>query len=355
MNVLIVGGGIAGLNCALRLLGAGHRVTVAEKQRGSIDKVCGEGILPFGVELLKELGLLEQVREAGIPFYGVSYHLGEQQVMARFENGRFGVGIERGLLDRILRVACGQWDRFELKEGVTVRPETARGFERVLVADGIHTQWGTSRGRETVYGKRLGIRFRVEVENEPMVAVHFFKEGEVYLTPSGESTLSAAFLIDPERVGLPGGKLKDWCRRFFQRHFPHMAGAPIRDMAARGPIVSKPKGSPPPYHLLGDAYRAFDPICGAGMGFGLLCGKLASEYLDEPAAYYRALSPAEKAVNDFTNTILFFRGGGLKTSLMIRQLAKAPHTFERILAFHDGGHRFWDLGVRGLLSLLKPF
>ena len=109
------------------------------------------------------------------------------------------------------------------------------------------------------------------------------------------------------------------------------------------------------YHLLGDALRAFDPISGAGMSFALLCARLAAENIDDPNGYHRAMRPALRSIASITNTVLCLRGGGRRTRLMLRQLALAPESFDRILALHDGHHLFTDLGLRGMLPLLRPW
>jgi len=354
LKVLVVGGGIAGLNCALRLLKVGCQVTVAEKQKGFIDKVCGEGVLPFGMALLDELGLAERVRSNGHSFYGISYFNGSQKVCGKFPEGSHGVGVDRVALDKLLREACSQYKGFNLMEGVHIKEKDTESFDRVLVADGIHSAWARSMGRKMQTGKRLGIRFRIATPPPQEVQVHFFPHCEVYFTPTGPNTLSVAFLIDAPKFNVKGSGWKTWLREFFAQHFPQLAEAPMRDMSTRAPIVSKPLGNPPNIHLLGDALQAFDPICGAGMSFALLCGKLAAQHIHDPAAYYKALEPAMKSVGGFTNTILFFRGGGFKTWLMMRQLGKSPNTFNRILSLHDGKHRFTDLGLSGMLSFLRP-
>ncbi len=355
MKILIVGGGIAGLNCALRLLRRGFEVTVVERRRGPLDKVCGEGVLPFGAALLSELGLLESVCRAGAKFGGVSYHAEGRRADGRFQDGAFGVGVERKALDAVFRNACALFPKFSLKEGVAVKPGPIEGYDRVVAADGVCSRWGDYGAGSARRSCRLGVRFRLAAPAEPRVNVHFFKGFEVYLTPVGETEVSVAMLIDPDRLGISGGQLKPWSLAFFRDAFPQFAGAPVRDFATRGPIAARRSGRAPSIHLLGDAWRAFDPISGAGMSFALLCGKLAAERIDDPAAYYRDLAPAMRAVDDVTNALLFFRGGGWRTRLMLRQLQKSGSAFDRVLGLHDGRRRIWQLDGRAMWAVLRPW
>ena len=353
-EVLVVGGGVAGFSSALHLLRAGHHVTLAEKQKGSIDKVCGEGILPFGVELLDELGLKDEVVAAGFPFRGIAYKLGEKTVSGQFEGDRMGIGIDRARLDAILRSACQAHKQFTFQEGSRVLPDTTADFDHILAADGINSRWATAQGVQKKFGSRLGVRIRLQTPPPDHVQVHFFPTCEVYFTPTDHNTLSVAFLLDKDKMPISGRELLDWCSNHLKTHFPHLSKAPVLNTGTRGPIVSWPAGAHHPnIHLLGDAYRAFDPISGAGMSFALLCAKLATTHLNATDDYYRALKPCMRAINDFTGAVLFFRGAGIKTRLMLRQLGKAPKTFQRILTLHDGHHRFTDLGIRAMASFLK--
>ncbi len=353
MRALVVGGGLAGLSCALHLLREGHQVCVAEKQRGSIDRVCGEGILPFGVDLLDELGLLEAVRKAGQPFGGIAYHHDGRRVSGGFAENARGLGIERGVLDRIFRESCSAYPQFDLRQGVRLSPGDRHEYDRVFAADGVRSSWARQRGCAKLYSDRLGLRFRLDVRPGNRVHVHFFRFGEVYLTPTGSNSLSVAFLVDLRSLGVAGKHLKKRCEALFRRHFPQYGEARLKEAATRGPIAACLRGPDPKIHLLGDALCAFDPISGAGMSFALICGKLAARHWEDAGAYYRALRSARASIAGFTNLLLFFRGGGLKTRLMLRQLSRAPASFERLLSLHDASHRMHQLGLMHALRLLR--
>jgi len=355
MRVLIVGSGIAGLACAHGLLHQGARVTVIEKQSGPIDRVCGEGILPFGVSLLHDMGLEQRVRAAGRSFGGITYLSGTRQVSADFESGTDGIAIGRGHLDAILRETCLANRDFTHVAGRRAVPEDARGFDRVLVADGIHARWGRALGRRVRHGRRLGLRFRVAAEPLPRVTVRFCKGHEIYLTPTGPSTQSVAFLIDRDRFPARGKMLRERCLQSFRDAFPRFSDHPVSEIATRGPISSRPRHQTTRVHLLGDAFRAFDPITGAGMSFALLCAAKAVAHIEDVGAYNRALRPHVTAIGDITETVLFFRGGGWRTDLMLRQLMLAPRCLRYLLSCHDGRHRLRDLHPARLLPLLRPF
>ncbi|CAM2009856.1 NAD(P)/FAD-dependent oxidoreductase [Acanthopleuribacter pedis] len=351
--IAVVGGGIAGLNVALRLLRAGHAVTLFEKQRGPIDKVCGEGVLPFGVKHLEDLGLAVVLRQLGAPFHGIEYRMGTRRVAGSFADGEHGIGISRFEIDRLFRARCAAFDAFERVEGRKVTREDLTDFAQVIAADGVHSPLARACGRRVRMGRRLGVRFRVQAPAPPRVRVSFFDFGEMYITPVAADAISVAMLLEGDRVP-HGKKLQSWCMTQFQRAFPEYDGA-VDHFATRGHIVASFAGPRPDFHLVGDALHTFDPISGAGMSAALAGGAACVTHLHDARAYFQAMAPLVGSVRNFTRVILAFRGGGLRTRLMLARLGRAPTTFDRILALHDGVHQPWQLGLRAALPLLRPW
>ncbi len=350
-EIAVVGGGIAGLNVALRLLRAGHRVTLFEKQRGPIDKVCGEGLLPFGVRQMHGLGLLEAVREIGTPFHGIEYRLGSRAVQGDFAAGEVGIGVPRGRLDQLLRAACEAFPEFRRQSGCKASLADLQPFDRFIAADGVHSPLARAFGRRVRMGRRLGVRFRVQAAPPRRVRVAFFDYGEIYVTPIAPDAVSVAMLLDGRRTPR-GPRLQPWCTAQFRRAFPECEGA-LSHFATRGHIVADFHGPRPDFHLVGDALHTFDPISGAGMSAALTAGAACVAHLEDPAAYYRAVAPVIRSVDNFTRVILAFRGGGFRTRLMLNRLGRSPATFNRILALHDGVHQPWHLEWRVALPLLR--
>ena len=71
-EVFVVGGGPAGLAGAIAARQRGFAVTLADHSQASIDKACGEGIMPEGVAALRSLEV-EVPGEQSFPFRGIRF------------------------------------------------------------------------------------------------------------------------------------------------------------------------------------------------------------------------------------------------------------------------------------------
>ncbi len=99
-DVLVVGGGPAGLATAIAARRRGLSVVVADGAVPPIDKSCGEGLMPDGVEVLHQLGITIPAGEA-YPFRGVRFVSDGRKAEATFPRGA-ALGIRRTRLHRVL-------------------------------------------------------------------------------------------------------------------------------------------------------------------------------------------------------------------------------------------------------------
>src|SRR6202163_4961442 len=95
-DVLVIGGGPAGLAAAIAARRRGFHVVVADGNRPPIDKPCGEGLMPDSVTALQQLGV-EIAPGEGYPLQGIKFLEKEKSARARFPSGR-GVGLRRPML-----------------------------------------------------------------------------------------------------------------------------------------------------------------------------------------------------------------------------------------------------------------
>ncbi|MEJ1202832.1 MULTISPECIES: NAD(P)/FAD-dependent oxidoreductase [unclassified Streptomyces] len=200
-DLLIAGGGPAGLATALHAVRAGLDVVVAEPRRAPVDKACGEGLMPSAVRALSAFGL----EVPGHPVTGIRYIQGPRQVQAEFRHGP-GLGVRRtdlhsalhqtvvdaGVPVLPLRVGAVQQDT----TGVSV-PGTSLRARWLVAADGLHSPLRRSLGLEvkTSAAPRYGLRRHYAVPPwSSYVEVHWGPDGEAYVTPLGPALVGVALL-----------------------------------------------------------------------------------------------------------------------------------------------------------------
>lgn len=200
-DLLIVGGGPAGLATALHAARAGLDTVIAEPRRAPVDKACGEGLMPGAVRALAALGL----QVPGHPIVGIRYIQGARQVQAAFRHGP-GLGARRTSLHSALHQAV-------LDAGVPVLPLRVEEVRQdsagvtvpgaglrarwLVAADGLHSSVRRSLGLEgkTRGATRYGLRRHYAVPPwSPYVEVHWGAHAEAYVTPLGPSLVGVALL-----------------------------------------------------------------------------------------------------------------------------------------------------------------
>ncbi|MFF8592409.1 NAD(P)/FAD-dependent oxidoreductase [Streptomyces sp. NPDC015220] len=200
-DLLIAGGGPAGLATALHAVRAGLDVVVAEPRRAPVDKACGEGLMPGAVRALGALGLTVP----GRPITGIRYVQGARRVQAAFRHGP-GLGARRtGLHDALHRavVAAGvpvlPVRVGEVRQDATgvSAPGTGLRARWLVAADGLHSPVRRFLGLEVRGGgaPRYGLRRHYAVRPwSSYVEVHWGPYGEAYVTPLGPALVGVALL-----------------------------------------------------------------------------------------------------------------------------------------------------------------
>src|SRR5271155_2074453 len=99
-DVLVVGGGPAGLAAAIALRQRGLDVLLADALLPPIDKACGEGIMPDSRRELAQLGV-DLTRAHGARFRGIRFCDDRSTVSAEFASDE-GIGLRRLTLHSLL-------------------------------------------------------------------------------------------------------------------------------------------------------------------------------------------------------------------------------------------------------------
>jgi menaquinone-9 beta-reductase len=120
-DLLIVGGGPAGAIAGIVAARAGARVRILERATFPRHKLCGDSVNPGALDVLRRIGVAEEVEARGLPVRGmVVTGEGGVQIVGQYPRGLLGRSIVRQDLDAILLdAAIGAG--CDVEYGVTVR------------------------------------------------------------------------------------------------------------------------------------------------------------------------------------------------------------------------------------------
>jgi flavin-dependent dehydrogenase len=328
IDLLVAGGGPAGLATALHAARAGLEVVVVERRGGAIDKACGEGLMPHTLRQLERLGVEPRGRE----FFGITYVDGERRVSAEFRSG-VGRGVRRialhaELLDAAMAagVTVVQGDVGEVtQDRSSVRVGELRA-RYLAAADGLHSPIRRSLGLALPCAgpRRWGIRRHVQIAPwTDHVEVHWGPSTEAYVTPVADDCVGIAILTS--RRGGFDGHLEEFAalgeRVRGHPHGPDMAAGPLRQK-----VHSRVAGR---VLLVGDAAGYVDALTGEGLGiaFGaaeLLVGCIVA---DRPEDYDRQWRRMSRRYRVLTAAVLHASEYAPLRSRIVPAAAAMPNVF----------------------------
>ncbi|MFI6564045.1 NAD(P)/FAD-dependent oxidoreductase [Streptomyces sp. NPDC050534] len=334
LDLLIVGGGPAGLATAIHAARAGLDVAVAEPRPTPVDKACGEGLMPGAVRALAELG----IAPPGQPLRGIRYldaaADARHHAEAGFRHGP-GLGVRRTDLHAALarRVAELGVPVHPVKvDAVTVRQDAgsvgAAGLTAryLAAADGLHSPVRRHLGldlpdpRPPRYGLRRHFTIAPWTDH---VEVHWSTRAEAYVTPLGPELLGVAILTSeraPFDVQLAG--------------FPSLAArlATHTSSAVRGagPLRQRVRGRVAGRVLLvGDAAGYIDALTGEGISVALAGAAQLVRCIreDQPQDYEHAWRRTSRRHRLLTDTLVRLRAHPRLTRLIVPTAARQPSLF----------------------------
>jgi 2-polyprenyl-6-methoxyphenol hydroxylase-like FAD-dependent oxidoreductase len=321
---------------------------VLDRRRPPIDVACGEGIMPFGVRRLRELGV-EIGRDAGAEFAGIRYIDGELTAEADFP-GCPGIGVRRATLHNEL-VRRAEELATDLCWGVAVRGLVPGGFDTdtgvvtgrwLAAADGRASRVRNWAGLEAkgARQRRFGVRRHYEIAPwSDRVEVHWADRCEAYVTPVGPRCVGLALLWD-------GGKAD------FDRL---LEGFPALRRRLRGSaLASRDRGAGPfgtrcrsvtvgELALVGDAAGSLDPISGEGLSiaFSQAFELVAAIEAGDLGRYRLACRRLRRVPFLVTRLLLVVERNRPVRRLLMRALAGSDDLFSSLLALVSG-----DAGLR---------
>ncbi|MER5872758.1 NAD(P)/FAD-dependent oxidoreductase [Streptomyces sp. NPDC002044] len=332
IDLLIAGGGPAGLATAIHGALAGLEVVVAEPRPTPIDKACGEGLMPGAVRRLRELG----VPLSGQPFHGIRYVDG---VSGRHAEGLFhrgpGLGTRRTALQPALAERAAAL-------GVRVVPRRVDGVvqegDRVhaagltarylVAADGLHSpvRRGLGLAAPPVPGRpaRYGLRRHYDVAPwSGLVEVHWADRCEAYVTPLAPDRIGVALLTSehaPFDVQLARFPLL--ARRLSGAGGTAVRGAGPLRQGARVRVAGR-------VLFVGDAAGYVDALTGEGLTLAVTAaGELVRCVRQgRPQAYERAWRELSRSYRTLTASLLWARHRPPVARRIVPLAARLPRVF----------------------------
>ena len=339
LDLIVVGGGPAGLSAAIHARQCGLSVCVYEPKTAPIDKACGEGLMPPALLALEKMGV---EKPTGIRFNGIRYIDGNLHADGHFSAGP-GLGVRRTELHRVLssRIdelgieirseAVQTWSQDA--DGVTVNGVRAKWM---IAADGLH-----SRIRDTLgvslparHPARLGIRRHyAQAPWSPYVEVYWSPNAEAYVTPVSEDQVGVAILYKKEAPPpTDGDPWERWISAFpelakrLEEPIAGTRGAGPFEQRVRSPIVGR-------VLLVGDAAGYLDPLTGEGirLGFDTAAAAIACLVNGNPKRYAIEYRRVTRRYWVMTAGLLFIRRNALIRKHLVSILKQWPKIFRWVL------------------------
>jgi len=333
IDVLVAGGGPAGLATAILAVQAGLEVTVAEPRTAPVDKACGEGLMPAAITRLRALG----IEPTGHHLKGIRYLDATHRADALFR-GRDGLGVKRTALHEALIERAAQLAIPILPIRITEFTQTGTHVEaagirarHLVAADGLHSPIRRACGLDPAPSRhpRFGLRrhYRIAPWTD-LVEVHWSPRSEAYVTPVADDLIGVA-ILGPPHTDFTAGIAE------FPALRERLAGAePAGSVRGAGPLRQNVRHRVAARVLLvGDASGYIDALTGEGISVALtqaaaLVQCLRTGRSEDYEKQWRKVTHTSRAL---TAGLLWARQSPVLAPRIVPAAAHLPRTFTNLV------------------------
>jgi menaquinone-9 beta-reductase len=294
-DILIIGGGLAGLVSAIHLSKAGLRVTLIEKNEYPKHKVCGEYISNEVLAYLQYLDADPMLTGAKkITRFQLSTTRGKL-IEATLPLGGFGISrftLDNFLLQKAINNGCTiiqdtvlnvhfNNDKFE----VSTKEETTLSAKVVIGAFGKRSNMDITLNRDFIKNKSPFVGVKTHLQGnfpDDLVALHNFKGGYCGVSQVENGNLNVCYLANYK--SFQQYKNIDAFNKEVLYKNPHLKNifenaTPVFEQPLTISQISFSDKTTVQDHILmcGDAAGMIHPLCGNGMAMAIHSAKIASE------------------------------------------------------------------------------
>jgi flavin-dependent dehydrogenase len=298
-NIVIIGGGLAGLITSIQLTRAGVPCTLIEKKSYPLHRVCGEYISNEALPFLKRSGLYpEHMILPQINFFQFSSVTG-RTFQLPLDLG--GFGISRYAFDYSLyKIAVKEGVRFELNTEVnkitfhddvfSVQTQSREiRSDLVIGAFGKRSKIDIQLNRAFIKKRSpfVGVKYHIRCNHQNnLISLHNFPGGYCGVCNVEDGITNLCYLSHRDNLREHGDIPQMEKAILFQNPFLKKIFETASFLYPRPEVINEisfETKSPVENHILmaGDAAGMITPLCGNGMAIAIHSGKMISELVTE--------------------------------------------------------------------------
>ncbi len=302
-DVVIIGGGLAGLSLSIQLNNAGYKVAVLEKDQYPRHKVCGEYVSMESMAFLERTGVAISLMK--LPVINT---LQLSDVKGRVLNTPLpqgGFGISRHKLDATLAMIAQRKGvaLFTNTKAEDVRFEddvfSVKAGTKVFTAKVVCGCWGKRsnvdnklernfiKEQKKALNNFIGVKYHIKHPwPEHLIALHNFKGGYCGISRVENDTCCLCYMTTAKNLQVSGNDIKQMEQKILMQnpylkeifgHAVFMYEQPLTISQISFQAKEAVQGN---VLMLGDAAGMISPLCGNGMSMAFHSSVMAYEAID---------------------------------------------------------------------------